>query len=555
DLLASILGRRNELEIVYEDLQAASCRLAKALGIGVNDTFESLVTESKAGWNLTALETAKKVLASQPGSTNQTTSMLLDRLLKTDKASDVFDVLFKITHTAKGTMKTDRSLCSPKCAKEFPDTLQALQELAVSASQLIEKINAVKILKTTESAMYVGKIITQEYDAEKNRLGVYDYQDLISKVLGMFSRMPDAAWVLYKLDGGLDHILIDEAQDTSPAQWDIIQFLADDFFTGAGARPDILRSIFAVGDRKQSIYSFQGAAPESFDLRHRYFRQVVRQCGLKFESVDFEVSFRSTSPVLELVDEVFAQAIAAEGVDKTIHSAQRATAPGLVELWPLEEKASTEKHSAWVPHSNPASESQAQVRLAQKIARKIRLWLDSGERLHSVDRAVRPGDILILVRKRTLFMAALVRALKLAGVPVAGVDRLLLTRHIAVQDMLALAQFVLTPQDDLNFAGLLKSTLLSRNDGSPFDDDDLIFISTNRGDKSLWAAFLDASENSDFYSNARSELEKWRDLAGQVPPFEFFSGVLITDQKRKNILKRLGSEAGEPIDAFLALAM
>ena len=555
ELLGILLNKRDELYPVYQDLTAAYERLADALGVQTSDTIEKLMSQASNGLNRTNLTHAQKILEARTTKTDQNQGALLKKILLSDVDQDIFEALKKLTLKANGEVKSEKTLCTVKCGQDNPDVLAILQDEALRIIEISNKIKALSVLQATNAALHMGKIITEQYENEKNLLGFYDYHDLIAKVLAMFAEMPDAAWVLYKLDGGLDHILIDEAQDTSPAQWDIIQFLADDFFSGSGARQqDIKRSIFAVGDRKQSIYSFQGAAPESFDQRKHYFRQMVEQAERSFESVDFDVSFRSTAQVLRVVDEVFEQPIAANGVDTTVHSAVRTTGSGIVELWPIEEKQDATKTSVWVPDTGEKPDSHPRVRLAEKIARKIKNWLVNKEMLPSKNRPITPGDILILVRRRTQMMNALVRALKLADIPVAGVDRLKLTEHIGVQDLMALARFVLLPEDDLNFAGLLKSSLLTKDDGSPFNDDDLVSIAAERDKNSVWKSFLHSVEDGARYQEAKSLLMKWQAQANLLLPFEFFSNVLSADNKRVTILQRLGSEAGEPIDAFLLLA-
>jgi len=554
ELLEKLLDKRDDLQVVYDDLAMASKHLAVALGLELEDTQEKLISQVGNIIDRKVLSYVEEILAARSAATDQKQAGLIKQILRADDDQEVFDLLVSLTLVANGSPKSDIKLCTKNCGIDNPDVLGILQDLARRTSQVVGKIKALNIFQATHAALHIGKIITQKYEAEKKRLGFYDYHDLIAKVLSMFADMPDAAWVLYKLDGGLDHILVDEAQDTSPPQWDIIQFLADDFFSGAGARHRVTRSVFAVGDHKQSIYSFQGAAPESFDQRKQYFKQAAEQAGQAFSEVNFDVSFRSTAQVLGVVDEVFKQPIAANGVENTVHSAVRASNTGLVELWPMEEKLDSEKTSPWVPDNGQRSAAHPRVRLAEKIARKIKSWLTSREMLPDENRPITPGDILILVRKRTQMMNALVRALKLADIPVAGVDRLKLTEHIGVQDLIALARFVLLPEDDLNFAGLLKSSLLVKDDDSPFDDDDLIAIAAERGNCSLWQAFVEAAGKGIDYGQTVCLLEKWKKQAAEMLPFEFFSQVLSADNKRSLIMQRLGSEAGEPLDAFLLLA-
>ena len=120
--------------------------------------------------------------------------------------------------------------------------------------------------------------------------------------------------MLYKLDAQIDHILLDEAQDTSAAQWDILAAIADEFCAGASARGGPPRSFFAVGDEKQSIFSFQGAAPEKFDAMRREFRRRFAGVERPFEEVRLTQSFRSSPGVLPAVDEVFNFAGNGEGL-------------------------------------------------------------------------------------------------------------------------------------------------------------------------------------------------------------------------------------------------
>src|SRR5262249_2339925 len=142
-----------------------------------------------------------------------------------------------------------------------------------------------------------------------------------------------------KLDLGIDHVLIDEAQDTSPKQWEVIKQLVAEFAAGAGARGELTRTIFAVGDDKQSIFSFQGAAPAAFARERDHFKRAHDGGPLPFRPIEFKYSFRSVQSVLDAVDEVFKHPAAARGLtsDQTppAHSAVRDRAPGFVEIWPV----------------------------------------------------------------------------------------------------------------------------------------------------------------------------------------------------------------------------
>ena len=255
--------------------------------------------------------------------------------------------------------------------------------------------------------------------------------------------------MLYKLDGGIDHLLIDEAQDTSREQWQIVQGLTAEFFAGEGARPGLARSLFVVGDEKQCIFAFQGADVEAFKDMRSYFARRIAAAGGSEPELGLTVSFRATRAILEVVDRVF------PGV---IHEARRATAPGLVELWPLETKDAEPERDPWRAPLAYDFSDHPRRRLARRIAQTIRRWIAEKQPLPGRGRAITAGDILILVRQRTTLMDELVRALKIEGLSVSGADRLSLATNIAVMDLLALAHAMLLPQDDRMLACVLKKS-------------------------------------------------------------------------------------------------
>jgi ATP-dependent helicase/nuclease subunit A len=393
--------------------------------------------------------------------------------------------------------------------------------------------------------------VLQRYTNAKAAGGALDFDDLIEKTVSLLKHSDQAGWVLYTLDGGLDHILVDEAQDTSPQQWEIIQALANEFFSGAGAREDAVRTLFAVGDEKQSIYSFQGAAPERFHAMGETFGELASAARARWERVPLNLSFRTVQPVLDAVDRVFADVQKTPGVgasQQTIrHIAFRAGAAGLVELWPVEAHADTADADPWDPLSE-TSERAPVNRLAERIASTIERWIKNGEVLPSTGKAITPGDVLILVRKRNPFALPMVAALKARGIPVAGSDRVQLAEQVAVRDLMALGDFLTLPEDDLALATVLKSPLFNLT-----DDDLLEFAPKRKG--SLWKAFLAHADISTRYKPAAETLKRWRAKADFTPPFEFYSSLLERDGGRVLFLNRLGIEAADSIDEFLELAL
>ena len=338
---------------------------------------------------------------------------------------------------------------------------------------LIERRRAVTIRDRTEALLHIATAAAANYRREKRERGLLDYDDLIDKTLEMLDRV-SSGWVHYKLDRGVDHVLIDEAQDTSPRQWDIVAHIISEFTSGAGARDGVLRTVFAVGDEKQSIFSFQGAAPREFDLRRRELKKKFEDAGLKFDPVSFTYSFRSGPAILHSVDHVFRD----EAIYRSIHAAENGypihnaladAGPGLIDLWELAEADDKQDIEGWRAPFDGVSVTSPEVKLAKRIQAEIKRLVESGTMTgHAGDR--RPlsyGDMLVLVRRRGNAFDAVIQALKHADIPVAGADRLKLTEHIAIIDLMNLADALLLPQDDLALAVALKSPLFG------LDDDDL----------------------------------------------------------------------------------
>jgi ATP-dependent helicase/nuclease subunit A len=379
--------------------------------------------------------------------------------------------------------------------------------------------------------------------------GALDFEDLIVKTANLLSRVDASRWVQYKLDRGLDHILVDEAQDTNPRQWQVIKALAGEFFSGVGAS-EVTRTLFAVGDEKQSIYSFQGAVPAWFTRVQRELGRQARDAAYSFADLQLHLSFRSTATVLSAVDKVFDPVHARAGVttedDWPYHTAARHREPGRVVVWPLIEPPERPEPDDWATPLDHLDAKSPEVMLAERIATTIYGWLEAGETLEATGELIKPGDILVLTRTRGAQTDAINRALKSREVPVAGSDRLKLAEHIAVMDLMALARIMLLPEDDLSLAALLKSPLIG------LTEDGLFRLAHGR-EGSLWDALAAAQEGP--LSAARVRLDAWRSEADWRDPHAFFARILGPDGGRKAFMHRLGAEAEDVIDEFLAQAL
>jgi len=441
-------------------------------------------------------------------------------------------------------MQPRKSLATKAIRERHPEWVQRLEEEQSRICALLEKRRAAECRDRTRALLTVADEVMRRYRREKTRRGLLDYDDLIERTLMLFKRT-SAAWVLYKLDLGINHLLLDEAQDTSPKQWEIVETLVSEFTAGAGAR-NMKRTLFAVGDDKQSIYSFQGAAPEKFGVMRDDFRKAFVGADLEWRDVKLLTSFRSGGIVLEAVDTVFSREIAYRGLssspDKTVHQALPSARiggdnAGSVEIWPLSVADDKREIIGWDAPFDTALETSPQVQLARRIARHIAVWRSQGGK---------PGDVLILVRQRGTLFEAIIRALKAADIPVAGADRMVLTEQMAVMDLIALADALLLPEDDLALASVLKSPLFG------LDDDALFEIAYGRGRQSLRAAL---SAKAGPMASIADKLDQLAQAALRESPFNFYARVLGSGEGRRKFLARLGPEANDAIDEFLNLAL
>lgn len=548
-LLTQLLARRSNLRALFEEdkgLGRAESLLRMRMSLEQGVTRETLVAgltcdaarylqlaELLATGSKSEKDTAADIRAACGA--GSATLMDLRTVLLTGKCEPLKWVANKSTHERHGWI--DELV--------RPDQLRLADALG--------RMGDLECLGATLSLLRLGSVITRGFEAAKRARGAYDFDDLIIKTGELLQERPDAAWVLFKLDGGIEHLLVDEAQDTSPMQWQIVQALTAEFFAGEGRHGRMPRTLFVVGDRKQSIYSFQGADPVALERVLTEVEAQARGAEQAFREVDFSVSFRSLDNILKSVDGVFAPGTEArkglDGVDtprEWEHVPNRREAEGTVELWPLVFPEDKEEPQPWQAPVDREPAQSPRRRLARKLATTIKGWI--GQRmLPGRNRAVEAGDILILVRKRDAFFDAMIRALWSEQVPVAGADRLKLGDNIAVLDLVALAQFAIMPEDDHALACLLKSPLLAQ----PLTEDELIAIAAGRGSLPLWQSLC--QHDGDVFRSATDVLRPLIDEAPSARPFEFFSAVL--GKARMRFVSRLGSEANDAIDALLDRAL
>ncbi|MDD9877056.1 MAG: double-strand break repair helicase AddA [Magnetovibrio sp.] len=453
--------------------------------------------------------------------------------------------------TQKMEPRAASGLITKKQADAAPEALSALIDEQARVGAVQETLKAVAVADNTAALLTIGVALLDAFEDLKSSRALLDYDDLIGKARALLSAGDGLSWVHYKLDGGIDHVLVDEAQDTSPDQWAVIEALTSDFFTGAGRETAAPRTIFAVGDEKQSIYSFQGADPARFGMMEEGFHEKVTAAKKDWRPVELAYSWRSTPAILNAVDAVFARPEAADGLSwrgrGMHHPTHRAGQAGRVELWPMTAPLERPEADPWNAPLDQMAADDPRGRLAAAIADTIAGWREGGEELAARGRPIEPGDVLILVRTRGAFSEEMVRALKDREIPVAGRDRLVLTEHLAVMDMIALGRFALLPDDDLNTATVLKGPFVG------LTEEDLFGLAHGRAG-TLWRALRDRRGDGGPLGGAFEALSHVLGAADQAPPFEFFSAIL-GDGGRRALIAQLGSEAADPLDEFLALAL
>ncbi len=457
-----------------------------------------------------------------------------------------FETYQSVFLTAEGEIR--KRIFPAPLQKKYPALSQVMVVEAERIASVIRKIEQARTAFATASLLTLGHALLETYEAAKKSRSLMDFDDLTLAARDLLSRSDVASWVLYKLDGGIDHILLDEAQDTNPDQWKVLKALTEEFFASY-TTPS--RTLFVVGDVKQSIYSFQKADPKIFGEMHDFFLHKDTSLENPWKEIPLNLSFRSTEPIISLVNALLAKeapariGLAPPSVDLS-HLAKRQGQAGKVELWPLlVPSPKEEKEEPWTLPLERKYEDSPQTRLARLVAERIRAMIGT-ERLESQGRTVRARDILILLRKRSGFAEELIREMKKSGVPVAGADRMILAEQIAVMDLLALARILLLPEDDLTLATVLKSPLVGLN------EEQLFQVAWGRKG-SLWEALKTSVDP--IHAKAWEKLSALFDQVDVLTPHALFAEVLGPLGGRKALVARLGTETEDALDEFLTLTL
>lgn len=533
--LRTLVGKRQSFLGVFEkfsDVAAFKKELRRIFDLDEEPSKEKSVQEFWEETDKDKIREYALILSAGQKPTDQNGGKVLMEMLEHFD----LDAYEKVVSSAK--------LVCVDVAQKYPDLKDKICFEKLRVLNLREKLKNIDVYESTSAVAAVALKLIKDYAARKQECSCMDFDDLVMTTYRLLKKEDVSAWVLYKLDNGIDHILIDEAQDTSPLPWQIMDCLLSEFFSGNG-RTQKKRTLFVVGDRKQSIYGFQGADPKCFEDMYTKYRGLVPD---KDFDVELQISFRSTKAVLDVVNKLFSLDEAKGGVcdekRKVEHLAYRLGEGGLVEFWPLTEPDESPEN-VWREPIKLENEISSETKLAYKIARKIKKMVVSGEILESKGRPVRYSDFIVLLRDREPFMGEFVRAAKKLGVNVTGVDRLKLKDELAVQDLCALSAFLLLPNDDLSLACVLRSPLYN------LSEDDLFELCFKRGEKTLWQRLKENPK----YDKQTQELLTLLSSAQRMRPFELFDMVLNTFEGKKRFYERLGMEAKDALDELMNLTL
>ncbi|MGE0409214.1 MAG: double-strand break repair helicase AddA [Amphiplicatus sp.] len=550
-LIVAELCSRQKLEAALEAAggwRGLRMRIAERFGVRIDVSAGEIIVETLSAIRDDDIRRAQSAMLAGEKNCRFFSRSVLAAYLASSQPAARFAFLASMLLTQKGTPRQK----FPDAASKRADPWIAgfMAGLQSSFAEAFERVRAAELLADTNAFLAILEHALGVYDRLKRSRSGLDYDDLIARARSLFASA-DLDWVRYKLDQGLDHILLDEAQDTSPAQWDVVEGALAEFLAGAGARGGH-RTFFAVGDQKQSIYSFQGADAGLFKEKHFDLGKRIGAVA-PFENVSLRLSFRSAAPVLRFVDALFAETAVLEGVgDETPlrHELNRLGEAGLVELWPPAPRPDTKETRAWDAPLDQAPKTNPARRLALEVAGKVKEWLDAGEILPSRGRPIAPGDIMILVQSRSALFHEMIRALMETGAPVAGADKLRLLEDAAVEDLLSYARAALLPDDDLSLAEVLRSPLFD------IDEDGLFALAYDR-EGSLWRALNVRADERPEWRRARDEIAAAARIGLGEGAFAFLSHILETGAPsgRTRLHARLGETSAEPLAELLRQAL
>ena len=402
---------------------------------------------------------------------------------------------------------------------------------------IYNKLLAIQIYESTSHLFIVAQKIMQQYTKIKNKICSIDFDDQILHVNNLLNDLTPA-WILSKLDNQFEHILVDEAQDLNPQQWKIIDFFVTEYFS----YPEKQATLFIVGDRKQSIYSFRGSSQYEFDKRFYIYKKLAQQYKFSFKKISMNVSFRSQNNILQLVDKVFTDARAKQGVlntkDSLKHYSYTNDNNGEITIMPL-------CYHDYTQHNDYLDESAEykidnQELTAKNIAQHINNILQNDQ--------IEPKDILVLVRNRSSIVDYLCKYLKNFSIPTCSIDNSNINKESVIQDIIVVIKTILLPEDDFSITCLLKGPFIGFNEDQIFD------LAFKRGNKTIWQQIQKNKSDHLIYQQAYNFITT---IIKQkhCNPYKFICYLLETMSGYDKLIYYFGEHIIDSINELLNLAL
>ena len=447
---------------------------------------------------------------------------------------------------------TIRAKFVTKQATLLPEDLALLSSEALRLYTLRQRLYGAECLQATVALRSVATAVWGAYITAKEANGALDFDDLLEGTLRLLQH--HNAWIVYKLEHALKHILLDEAQDTNPHQWTLIKHLLEETLSGD---TETAKSLLVVGDYKQSIYRFQDADPEGYRAEYDVLQERYAEANRPLIPLKLETSFRTTPQVLGFVDDVFQKTSMGQGVltpkeGSLTHHPARAEAAGEVVLHPIIPLPTKNTEVSFlIPTQQHHGQTHASI-VAETIASAAADLLSSGKGLPSrQNRPITPSDIWILLQRRGTLQSALLSALGARGIPVAGGDRIFLKETLAVKDLLALLLFMVEPDDDFTLACLLKSPV------GGLGEEDLFTLCHGRSG-TLWSSLYHHAQPDDAPQNLKqtyARLQHFLNHADIWTPHQTVVHYLCVQGGYGEFRSAFGGEVDEVLHLFLSYAL
>lgn len=490
-------------------------------------------------WFARAHEAIKGLL--QGSASNQTTARKLLQAMQS-AGEERWQALLSVFCTNEGEPRS--RLYTAEYAKHFPEQAEWLTNEQCHILDILELRANSEAASLSLSLTVLVKRLLLHYESSKAEQRFLDFDDLLFKVRALLKDDGLRPWVLHKLDHRLKHILLDEAQDTSPEQWEIFDILREELWSSFDGD---LRSLLVVGDVKQSIYSFQGAVPKCFidqqDVTAHHFSHI----GARFEPLALTRSRRTAPLILQLVDTLLAmphmQKACVSSRAITSHATVHTGQPSRITCLPAIKQVAKKSPSPFEPCNEYVQLDTSKVQWANALATTIGKWLDDGRMLASRGRPIVPSDILILLQTRTI-AADIIRALEQRKIPVSGLDRLVLSSHLAVRDHLAFLEWALHPYDDYHLSIALRSPL------GGLSEQELYLVAHDRQTSTLWESLRARLPHHPVITL----FMEWGEWATSLAADDCLQRMHADGYIRHAYAKRFGEEVHEILDALLGEA-